>query len=192
MSTTKAVSHWVTLLKKGQVEAAQPLWEQYYSRLVEYARRRVGTPEADHEIVAASAFNSFFIATMKGRFPQLTDRNDLWKLLIFITGQKVVNHRRRDNAKRRGNGLKANDGDMLQQAVSREPTPVFAAMVAEEFQRLLDRLENRSLQKIAVWKMEGLTNEEIAKQLDCAVRTVTNKLDLIRKILQEEEFSCQK
>ena len=67
-----------------------------------------------------------------------------------------------------------------------EPTPAFAAQVAEECQRLLDRLGDETLRRIAVWKMEGFTNDEIAGQLDCSPRTVTLKLQAIRIIWSEE------
>ena len=38
-------------------------------------------------------------------------------------------------------------------------------MVAEESRRLLDVLGDETLRRIATWKMEGHTNEEIAAQL---------------------------
>ena len=68
------------------------------------------------------------------------------------------------------------------QVVGDEPTPEFAAQVAEEYQRLLDLLGDESLRQVAVWKMEGLTNDEIAGRLDCSRRTVARKLETIRII----------
>ena len=62
-----------------------------------------------------------------------------------------------------------------------EPTPEFAAMVAEEFQRLLDALEDDGLRDVAVRRMEGYTCDEIDDRLGCARRTVARRLDLIRK-----------
>ncbi len=62
----------------------------------------------------------------------------------------------------------------------------FAAQVAEQYQRLLDLLGDEKLQHVAVWKMEGLTNEEIAKRLNCSLRTVARKLDTIRIIWNKE------
>jgi hypothetical protein len=49
-------------LQAGDHEAAQPLWERYYPRLVGLARERLrGTQRriADEEDVALSAFDSF-------------------------------------------------------------------------------------------------------------------------------------
>ena len=77
-------------------------------------------------------------------------------------------------------GSAAEDAE-LDQLLGREPTPAFAAQVAEECQRLLDSLEDADLRTIAVWKMEGYTTEEIATKLRRAPRTVERKLDLIRQ-----------
>ena len=75
---------------------------------------------------------------------------------------------------------------VLDQVAGREPTPEFAAEVAEESRLLLGRLDNAELQAIAVWKMEGLTNDEIAARLRCATSTVERRLRLIRKLWSAE------
>jgi DNA-directed RNA polymerase specialized sigma24 family protein len=53
--------------------------------------------------------------------------------------------------------------------------------VAEECQRLLGALDDDELKKIAVWKTEGYTNEEIASELGCVLRTVERKVQAIRR-----------
>jgi DNA-directed RNA polymerase specialized sigma24 family protein len=182
------ITHWIGLLKAGHPEAAQPLWERYFDRLVRLARSRLPPAgDADGEDVALSAFNSFCLGAAAGRFPQLADRHDLWRLLVFITAQKVADHLARRNARKRGGGVPRADAAALAQVVGTEPTPEFAAMVAEEFQRLLSRLGDGQLRQIALWKMEGYTNRQISEQAGCALRTVANKLELIRKTLQSEE-----
>ena len=55
-------------------------------------------------------------------------------------------------------------------------------MMIEQLNSLLDQLGDDQLRQIAVWKMEGETNQEIADRLACALRTVSNKLNLIRAI----------
>ena len=70
----------------------------------------------------------------------------------------------------------------LDQVPGAEPTPEFAAMVAEQYQRLLDSLGDEALRSIAVWKMEGDTVKEIACKLGCSERTVANRLKLIRSL----------
>jgi hypothetical protein len=59
-------------------------------------------------------------------------------------------------------------------------------MVAEEYRRLLDRLGDDVLRKVAVLRMEGFTTDAIAGQLGCARRTVARQLALIRQILSTD------
>jgi DNA-directed RNA polymerase specialized sigma24 family protein len=83
-------------------------------------------------------------------------------------------------------GASSWDEAALEQVVGEEPTPEFAAQVAEEYQRLLDRLGDDSLRQVAVLKMEGCTNDEVAQRLDCSRRTVARKLETIRIIWSTE------
>ena len=194
MSSGGSVTHWLGALKNGEAAAAQQLWEAYYRRLVGLARQRLGqSPRgpADEEDVAFSALNSFFEGVARGRFPQLSDRDDLWRLLVHITARKAIdqiNHERRK--KRRpdsvvqvwANAVLDNSDEEagLEQVVDNEPTPEFAAQFAEEYERRLHRLNSPELRSVAVWKMEGYSNAEIAQKLGCVERSVERKLQLIR------------
>jgi DNA-directed RNA polymerase specialized sigma24 family protein len=197
-----SVTRWIDPLKAGDPEAAHALWERYFAKLVRLAgaklrARRGPGGDADEEDAALSAFDSFCAAAVEGRFPRLAGRDDLWRLLVVITARKVaaqVQHRRR--LKRGGHrvlGAAARDAggagdgiDGLDQIIGPEPTPEFAAMVAEQYQILLDALEDESLAQVARWRMEGYTTDEIAGRLGCARRTVARRLDLIRKIWLEK------
>jgi DNA-directed RNA polymerase specialized sigma24 family protein len=180
------VTHWLARLQAGDLDAARPLWECYFGRLVRLARAWFPPAgDEDGEDLALSAFNSFCLGAARGRFPDLGDRQGLWRLLIYITAQKAADHLKRRHARKRGGGVPRDHAAAVEEVIGKEPTPEFAAMVAEEFQRLLGRLDDARLRQIAVWKMEGYTNQEISRRLGCAVRTVANKLELIRKTLHE-------
>ncbi len=58
--------------------------------------------------------------------------------------------------------------------------------MAASCQRLLDLLGDEQLKRIAVWKMEGYTNQEMADRLGCVVETVERRLRLIHSIWQRE------
>jgi DNA-directed RNA polymerase specialized sigma24 family protein len=203
MSATGSVSHWITQLKAGDRAAAQPLWETYFHRLVERARQKLaGLPRraADEEDVALSAFDSFCRGAERGRFPQLSDRHDLWQLLVVITERKAVDLVHHERRLRRGGGKVLDEGALPAAGSSadlpafaavsgREPTPAFAAQVAEQCQRLLDCLADPELRSVALWKMEGYTIEEIAAKLDCVPRTVDRRLRLIRDLWEKEVAS---
>lgn len=190
-----SVTHWIDELKAGNREAAQPLWERYFRRLVPLARRHLkGSSRrvADEEDVLISAFDSFFDGIQQRRFPDLYDRNDLWRLLVVITARKAINQTKRYRRLKRGGGkvrggsafaAGGSDSD-LANVIGEEPTPEFAALVADELRTMLDLLEDELLRDIAVWKMEGYANAEIAALADVSSRTVARKLGLIRKKLE--------
>ena len=77
----------------------------------------------------------------------------------------------------------------LEQIEGPEPTPAFAAQVAEECRRLVERLDSPELRRVALRKMEGYSNEEIAAQLGCGLRTVERRLQLIRSSWEQEGVS---
>jgi DNA-directed RNA polymerase specialized sigma24 family protein len=70
----------------------------------------------------------------------------------------------------------------IEAAVDGEPTPQLAAQVAEEYERLLDLLGDDELRTVALWKMEGYNEEEIAVKLGCVPRSVRRKLRRIRTL----------
>jgi DNA-directed RNA polymerase specialized sigma24 family protein len=197
MAAEGSVTGWIGQLKEGDQAAAQQLWERYFHRLVGLARKKLrGTKRqaADEEDVALSAFDSFCRGAENGRFPQLDDRDNLWQLLVLLTARKAW-HLRRDEARLKrarvvawADTPAANQEECgIEQLVGQEPSPEFAARLAEEYQLLLGRLSDRELESIAVWKMEGYTNEEIAAKLDCSLRSVERKLRIIRSRWKQED-----
>lgn len=180
-----SISIWLARLKDGDQAAAQPLWERYYGRLVALAGSRIRASRRaadDAEDVALSAFDSFCRSAASGRFPQLEDRDDLWRVLVTIVARKTIDRSTREQRlKRGGSDVVAVQIDWTT-VFSSEPTPDFAAEAAEEFERLLQALNDNVLQSIALWKMEGFTVTEIAARLGCAPRTVERKLRMIRQV----------
>ena len=57
---------------------------------------------ADEEDAALDAFNSFLAGVVRGRFPQLNDRDDLWRLLVVLTVRKAIGQRRDLTRQKRG------------------------------------------------------------------------------------------
>ncbi len=203
MSSEGSVSGWIGRLRAGDQAAAQQVWERYFHQLVSLARSKLeGAPRrlADEEDVALSALDSVCRGLTRGRFPRLADRSDLWSLLVVITARKAVDLRRHEGRQKRGGaaapltpgaevGSSSTSDLVLEQILDREPTPEFAAQVAESYQHLLSKLEDVVLRAVAVYKIEGYTHEEIAGKLGCVPRTVERKLRVIRKLWIHEESS---
>jgi DNA-directed RNA polymerase specialized sigma24 family protein len=201
MADEGSVTQWLHQLQAGDSAAAQQLWERYFQRLVGLARKKLqDAPRraADEEDVALSAFDSFCRAAEGGRFPRLSDRDSLWRLLFAITARKAFDLVRDERRQKRGGGAVLGEsalrgpGDLteaeagLEAVLAREPTPAFAAQVAEECTRLLDRLQDDELRDVALWKMEGDTTEQIAAKLKRSPRSVERKLQLIRSLWADE------
>jgi RNA polymerase sigma factor (sigma-70 family) len=178
----ESVTHWLHQLTADDDSAAQQkLWNRYFAQLAALARTRLtGAPQrdADEEDVVLSAFDSFFRAARAGRFPQLHDRTGLWPLLVTITARKAINQVKRQQAKKRSNAAEEAVPDVAQ-LVGDEPTPQFAAEVAEQVDRLLAQLDE-DLRTVAVMKLEGFTNAEIAAHFGVAERSIDRKLARIR------------
>jgi DNA-directed RNA polymerase specialized sigma24 family protein len=199
MSPSGSITYWVQQLQAGQRQAVQRLWEAYFTRLVGLARAKLrAAPRrvADEEDVALSAFDSFCRAAEQGRFPKLEDRDDLWQLLVLIASRKALNLLTHERRQKRGGKTtqpldEPADGDsdagaLFGELIGREPDPALAAQVAEECERLLDVLGSEELRRVALAKLEGRTNEEVAADLGRSVGTVERKLKLIRGIWDRE------
>jgi DNA-directed RNA polymerase specialized sigma24 family protein len=200
MSSPGSVTLWIGQLKAGARHAAQPLWHNYFRQLVARARRNLASlprRAADEEDVALSTFDSFCRAAEAGRFPDLHDRDDLWRLLVVITDRKACNLANYERRQRRGGGKVLDEAALgpdgiaateapLARVLRQEPSPEFALHAAEECRRLLALLGDANLQKVAVRKMEGYTVEEIAAQFGRVPRTVKRWLRLIRLTWEQE------
>ena len=195
-----SISRLFEELKAGSPQAAEELWSVYFERLVTVARKQLGdAPKrvADEEDIALSVFQTLCVGAARGKFADHVRRDDLWHLLLHLTNHKLVNYVRRETRLKRGSGdvrgesvflNQAADSDArgLDQIVRNEPTPSMLAALNEQHQRLLEMLANDTLRRIAISRMQGETNEEIADQLKLSVRSVERKLNLIRECWQRE------
>jgi DNA-directed RNA polymerase specialized sigma24 family protein len=192
---------WIERLIAGDSLAAQRIWQQYHERLVRLARHKlVGGRRrmADEEDVVVIAFNSFFRGIQRGRFPKLEDRDDLWQLLVMLTARKAIDQVQFDNRQKRGGGKvfgesscleRGSIGEGMNWVIGTEPTPEFALQMAEQMEIMLGRLGDDTLQRVALAKLDGLTDQEIADQMGLGLRTIERKLNLIRAIWKDRDES---
>jgi len=200
MHANASVTQWIGQARHGDAEAVRFLWERYFHRLIELARPRLRSVRfhpAGAEDVALSALDSFFRRAEQGQFEQLRDRGDLWSLLVAITLHKAAKAVQNERAGKRGSGEVRGDSalsgtsdaegsDGFEQVPAKGPGPELAAQFAEQCQRLLDALKDPTLRAVALWRMEGYSNLEIADNLGVVTRSVERKLNAIRKIWERE------
>lgn len=197
MSQSGSITELIGRLKAGDSAAVEPLWERYFPRLVRLARKTLsGRPRrvADEEDAALSAFTTLWRHASQGEFPLLTDRDSLWSLLAVITIRKARRQIRSEAAAKRGGGAIVLDRptgiaqseefepDLLTQAISQTPT----ADLDLQCEELLELLGDTELKAIALFRLMGYTNREIADELECSLRRIERKVRVIRTLWSEE------
>jgi DNA-directed RNA polymerase specialized sigma24 family protein len=203
MASTHSVTRWLVQLKQGDRKAVGPLWERYFTRLVQLVRTRFPrtptTAAASAEDAALDAFASFCQRAEQDGFARLFDRDDLWQILVVLAFRKRYNQNQHEQRQRRrpaggrvytASALEQDGGEeggaLFTNMLSREPEPSLVVQAAEECRRLLAELEDDRLRQIAQWKVEGFTNEVIGAKLGCALSTVERKLSRIRRLWEKE------
>jgi RNA polymerase sigma factor (sigma-70 family) len=189
---SKSITLLFDQLRQGDDEAARKLWDTYSRRLVELARQQLASTRRrtyDEEDVANSVFFALCRGASRGRFPDIHNRDDLWRLLFAATHCKVIDRVRSDGRLKRGGGQLRGDSVFasedrpeagLDDFPGVEPTPEMLCEMSESFQRLLGLLRDDKLRQIALWRMEGFSSQEIADKLSVSERTIERKLRLIR------------
>ncbi|QDV45962.1 ECF sigma factor [Stieleria neptunia] len=196
-----SVTKYIGRLKEGESFAEHELWFRYTKRLVGLARDRLGVDQpgfTEPEDVASLAYYDLLKGIQDERFQRLDDRGDLWQVLAMLTVRRSIDEKRRRTAIKRGPEAKAGPDEMVDEAANNadspvdrvgdlQPTPEQAMIFKEEFRRRLDQLDDVRLKEIALARMAGSRNEEIASRLGCSLRSVERKLALIRRRWLEAE-----
>jgi DNA-directed RNA polymerase specialized sigma24 family protein len=195
LGRTHSVSVLIDRLKAGDRAAAEQIWNRYFQRLIPLAKAKLGTlrdRSVDEQDALISVFDRFFCAAQQGNFPQLHDRNDLWQILLMLTEHKVADLYRRAGAQKRaeprlaGTGVRAEaEADALLDLVDGNPTPEFAAIFVETTDLALGRLHDQKTREVAVLRMEGYANREIAQRLGISLTSVERKVRVIRELWKD-------
>jgi RNA polymerase sigma factor (sigma-70 family) len=184
-------------------QACHDIYQRHFNWLTGVARRALeGAPRGavDEEDVVQSGLMAFFRGASEGRFPDLRNRRNLWRLLIKIVQRKAINQRHQQLALKRGHGRVRGDSAMIDQDGRRDtrvavqapdPLPVTTAEIHEQFANLFQLLDDDTLRHVAVMKLQQHTNAEIARRLGVVERTVERKLNRIRRQWSETLADAQ-
>jgi RNA polymerase sigma factor (sigma-70 family) len=195
MAHDGSVTRLIRLLRSGDPTerdlAARLIWRRYFRDLLELARNNLNRQirrREDEEDVLQSMYKSFCLRQQRGEF-DLSGRDALWKLLVTITLRKARNAAKKQTRDRRDIArdqtiADRDDGESahwaLEQMEAAGPSPAEAALLNEALERRLEALADAGLCQIALWRLEGYTNREIADRLDCTERSVERRLERIR------------
>lgn len=177
-----SVTVWLDDLREKDDRAAQELWNRYFAQLITLARKHLHgcSRDSDEEDVALSALKSAFVGIQNDQFPNLTDRTGLWPLLVTITRRKAANEIKRQRTQKRDHACEVHVEDPGR-LMDNEFSPDFALRLADEIRNLVRALGDETLEAIALFKINGVDNEEIGRQLGVSPRTVARKLARIRQ-----------
>lgn len=183
-----SVTRWMNEFRTGDDCAAEHLWNFVKAKLTSLARGSIKASVVyDEEDVALEAFAGLCDGLRNGRFNDLENRQSLWSLLAVIALNRARNLARDEQRLRRGGGWQRNDeARVLRNVLSPDATPDAGLMAKEECSRLLGLLKKDELKAVALLKVDGHTNEQIAQTLGCTRRSVQRRLNLIRDIWSNE------
>jgi RNA polymerase sigma factor (sigma-70 family) len=180
---SQSITRLIRAAQDGSSSAARPLLAAYFDRLVQLAGKRLQNLPGLHGYDEDLALRSFHSVYQRLGDPErplgLAGRDDLWRLLAMRTVSRAIDLIRRHRTWEI-------PGDDFEELLTREPSPEEVAATADECRRLLDLLDGPELRQIALWKVEGFTNEEIAARLDCVPRTIERKVRRIRLLWKQE------
>lgn len=188
-----SVSRWlVDGTRSTRSDSTTHLWQHFGLRLVRVARqqlRSIRDAAYGSEDLALSAFHEFHRCQAQGYFPNLSNRDQLWRLLVVISLNKARNYQRAMlRLKRSPDGASQFFEDRLsicRDADGRDsPDTIIAAL--EEFEYLLDLLDatdpSGKLRTIALLRFDGVSKSQIAKTLGSTRRTIDARIQWIQVI----------
>ncbi len=184
MTTEASVTLWIKALRQGDTLAAESLWERYFQNLMLQARLRMSNLNRacyDEEDAALSTFQVLCAKLQQGRYESLSDRGELWQLMLTVLIRKIGRRVKYQRAAKRGHELNGSIvplGEDIAMANSQE--------ISQECFELIASLQDPNLEQVALLKFEGYTNDEIAEKLNRTRRTIQRMLNLIRALWQDE------
>lgn len=177
---------------QGNEQAFGIIYERYGSKLVNLARSRISerlSARIEPEDVVQSVFRTFFGRVQQQRFT-FEGENDLWKLLVSMTMNKLRNKVDWHTAAKRDVGaersMEGNSSLPSAYDVDGEsPSPSAVVAFIDLLQHFMVSLRDGD-RKILELRLQDLTQQEIAEQTGCTERTVRRVLERIRKVAEEQ------
>lgn len=199
MASEHSITELLPALMDGDSDAVQLVWERFFGNLcrVAYNRLALGRMRgANEEDVAASAFASVCRRIKRGDYPDISSRDDLWRLLVTVTERKALTMLRDEARQKRGGGkvsgesvfcgLDSSQAPGIQAIASADPSPQLVIEITETIGRMFAALDELACH-VAMLKLEGHLNDEIASKLGRSRATIERKLKLIRSTWTELE-----
>ena len=178
----------LTAWQNGSEDAAAVLFRRYQVRLISLVRSRLSRRLArrvDAEDIVLSAYRSFFLAARSGRLTP-TVGDELWPILVTVTMRKLAHQARaHQSARREMDRELANGSAWMQSILSSEPAPDHAALLADEIEQQLKRLDSVG-RDVLTQTLQGVETSAIATAIKMSSRSVRRIQERIRRELSQD------
>jgi DNA-directed RNA polymerase specialized sigma24 family protein len=188
-----SVTREIPALQRGEQQAVRVLWEHYFEPMVRVAEARLRCAPCragGAEDIAVDAFLRFCEDVKKqGRFPDLSSRDNLLRLLFHFTVREAADFRARETRRNRAvRGDSALGKAGFGPYPGREPAPEGEVQLTSLLAKLPKENELRS---IALLRLEGLNNDEIAAAHKLSRATIERRFGMIRGHLKADWEALQ-
>jgi RNA polymerase sigma-70 factor (ECF subfamily) len=183
----------VAALRAGDPNAAAELYRQHVPHLVVVAQRHLSQRlrrRMDAEDVVQSAFRSFCLRMRNGQF-QFDEQDDIWRLLVTITlnklRQKAEYHSAGKRSIEREQSLTPLTADQTWKnldAVARDPAPDEQLVLLEDIDHLTEGLDEHQKRMVEL-RLLGYQLDEIAQATERSERTVRRVMDKVKERLEQ-------
>ena len=179
-------------------EAAQLIWERYFEQLCRVASKKIYKRHRrllDPEDIAGSAMFALIDGIKNERFHSVSNRDELWQMLVMIAARKAVSRARHLDRDKRGgarNGDAVPNGqrlDQLAQYVDQSDDPAKFVEIEMTCRELLAALPDDNFREIALMRLAGFSNQEISVKFGCSTRTIDRKLVIVREVWNDLDLS---
>jgi len=172
--------------------ATEAIWSRFYPKLVREANKKLSKnpdPAIAGEDIAQSSFRNVCQGVLDGRYPQLENREDFWRLLFVSMANRVCSHFRSCGSKKRDSLLRESldsiDDEFLQQLNNHEVQAELADLIAHLLGKLDKEDPTGELRQIALLYLDDRSASWIAKTLHRRKTNVLHKILWIRALWAE-------
>ncbi|MEM7474103.1 MAG: sigma-70 family RNA polymerase sigma factor [Planctomycetota bacterium] len=176
-------------ISQGDLEAKDSLLCLVYNELRQMATYQLSRERCSHTLQPTALVHEAFIKLFEGKSqPDWNSRAHFFYAAAEAMRRILVDHARKLNAKKRGNGLK--HSGQIEDAIDGAPLPEEVLHVND----LLDQLEHEYPEKASVVRLRyfaGLTIPETASALELSVPTVNRYWSFARAWLFDKLSSAE-
>jgi RNA polymerase sigma factor (sigma-70 family) len=184
MTLERGDKELIEAVQAGEAQAAEHLFERYYFRLIELARRQMGwrlrSTVGSSDLVQSVLLSVFEL--IREERVQVPPDGALWPLLVRISLNKIRNQAKFWRRGRRDQERVSSVTEL--ELVQKEPSPEDVAMLNETIKELFGQFSERR-QAVLSLLLQDYGVAEVAKQIGVSERTVYNTRVAAGEVLRE-------